>query len=418
MDSSQPVSEAPLAEVRMFLSDGTTRSSGHGDEIGIGAVRFGTWQVHALSSPRYATDAYLVRVTFDLELAPEVPGPRWAEVGFEFCGSGAYVLDAAPRSVLREQDSQILTLTSHLQFVVRNSPASAESPQLEIPIGGLTPTIVAFGIGRRALRWRHIATTGAGVPVGSHTAWLVLEVPSGEREVTVRFTAACRLAPEDEMGLTPGAEPVQRTVPLPVAEMPARRARDAGSDHMRRVFLIHGRDDEFAGHMRELLSLLGLRVMEWEPLVADAGHGPSPVLSDVIHNGFTRAQAIVALLTPDDVVALHPDLHLPREDWHELSPRCQPRPNVLMELGAALFAFRQHTIVLKVGDIRPMADLGGLNYVDFDGSATALRKLVQRLRTAGCEVDDSGSEWGRASRFEGLTTYARRPPGTAGGPAV
>jgi len=175
------------------------------------------------------------------------------------------------------------------------------------------------------------------------------------------------------------------------------------------VFVIHGRDDPFVGKMFEFLSLLGLRPMEWEPLVATAGHGPSPVLHDVIRNGMREAQAIVALLTPDDVVHLHPALRRDPEDPHELMPACQPRPNVLMELGIALYAYRQRTIVVKAGSTRPIADLGGINYVTFDGSETGQAKLVERLKVAGCRVDDRGTEWRRQSRFDGLDVFGRGP---------
>lgn len=183
----------------------------------------------------------------------------------------------------------------------------------------------------------------------------------------------------------------------------------ATTGRSRRVFVISGRDDQLTGRMSELLSLLGLTPMEWEPLVYRTGLGPSPVLHDVIRNGLREAQAIVALLTPDDIVALHPDLRTAREDPHELEPRCQPRPNVLMEVGAALFAFRERTILVKVGSLRPIADLGGLNHIDFDGSERARAKLVSRLRAAGCRVDDSGAEWRRPSRFAGLDAYSRKP---------
>ncbi|WP_426502656.1 TIR domain-containing protein [Dactylosporangium sp. McL0621] len=177
----------------------------------------------------------------------------------------------------------------------------------------------------------------------------------------------------------------------------------------RGIFVIHGRDDEFTGRMYELLSLVGLRPLEWEPLVGAAGFGPSPILHDVIRNGLSQARAIVALLTPDDVVHLHPDLRRDREDGHELVPAGQPRPNVLMELGAALYQYRERTVVVRAGAIRPMADLGGINYVDFDGGESSRAKLVERLRLAGCDVDDRGTEWRRPTRFAGLATFARRP---------
>jgi predicted nucleotide-binding protein len=185
--------------------------------------------------------------------------------------------------------------------------------------------------------------------------------------------------------------------------------RGAHPPRQQGVFVIHGRDDEFVGKMYEFLSLVGLRPMEWEPLVGMAGHGPAPVLHDVIRNGMREAQAIIALLTPDDVVQLHPDLRGAREDPHELAPACQPRPNVLMELGIALYAYRQRTVVVKAGSFRPIADLGGINYVAFDGGEASRAKLVERLRLAGCSVDDRGTEWRRQSRFAGLDVFSRGP---------
>ncbi|MEV5446661.1 TIR domain-containing protein, partial [Streptomyces sp. NPDC052644] len=312
-----------------------------------------------------------------------------------------------PKAITREYDGRAYALSSDLRFVgPGDHHGRAEG---EFLLEGLRPTINAFGVGSRRLRWRHTAETPAGVPVGSHVGWLVMETPPEGREVAVRFSASYRLRPEDAMGLLPGSRPVDRTVPLPAPAGGPRARPDA--DRARRVFLIHGRDDIFTGRIREVLSLLGLRVMEWDPLVYSAGSGPSPVLLDVIHHGLSRAQGIVALLTPDDVVSLHPELRKAREDAHEILPSMQPRPNVLMELGAALFAFRERTVLVKVGGIRPMADIGGVNYVAFDGP-DAVNQLPSRLRAAGCEVDDSGSEWRRASRFEGLGAFERRPPVT------
>lgn len=387
----------PLAEVPVFLAVGPDRTVDPATEVNIGVVRFGGWQVRPLLSPDRDKDVYLIRASFDLELAPGIPGPLWAEVGFEFTGGGVRVRDAVPRSVVRDQDGRAYSLSPDLEFT--------EGGAGGIFLEGLRPTIQAFGIHQGALRWRHTATGHDGVPAGSHTGWLVIEAPSGDRELAVRMSAAYVLRPEDAMGLTSACTPAERTVTLPSVGAP-RPVDDA--ERARNVFLVHGRDDEFAGRVRELLSLLGLRVLEWEPLVRAAGRGPAPMLREIIQDGMRRAQAIVVLLTPDDVVSLHPDLRSAREDPHELVPQCQPRPNVLMELGAALFAFPDATIVVKAGRLRPMADLGGVNFVDFAVGGES--KLVSRLLVAGCTVDDSGQEWRRRSRFEDLAAYDRRPP--------
>jgi len=87
----------------------------------------------------------------------------------------------------------------------------------------------------------------------------------------------------------------------------------------------------------------------------------------------------------------------------------QPRPNVLVELGMALISCPDRTIVVEVGQLRPVADLGGLNTIHLNGEETALGKLVQRLRLAGCQVDDAGADWRGIRRFEDITAYDRRP---------
>ncbi|SDT15793.1 TIR domain-containing protein [Actinoplanes derwentensis] len=400
------MTDEPLAEVEVLLVEDDQRGD-PASEVSLGTVRFGSWRIQSLPAPEYATDAYLVQVVFDIELAPEVPGPVWAEIGLEF-GEGVNVLDVIPRAITREHDDRTYVLGPDLRFTGPGSP-DGRSFLLE----GLTPTIAAFGLGSRRMRWRHTATTAAGVPVGSHTGWLVVETPPDVREMAVRFSADYRLEPKDTMGLRAGSRPVDRTVALP-APAPGPRA-EPDADRSRRVFLIHGRDDVFAGRMRDLLSNLGLRVLEWDPLVRTAGRGASPHVLEVIHHGLNSAQAVVALLTPDDVVSLHPDLWAPREDAHETVPMMQPRPNVLMELGAALLAFRERTVMVKVGEIRPLGDIAGVNYIDFHETDAARGKLVSRLKAAGCTVDDTGTEWRRPARFEGLAVFDRRPPVT--GPA-
>jgi hypothetical protein len=36
--------------------------------------------------------------------------------------------------------------------------------------------------------------------------------------------------------------------------------------------------------------------------------------------------------------------------------------------------------------------------------------IVERLKLAGCAVDDKGSEWRRTRRFRGLDAYSRQAP--------
>jgi hypothetical protein len=88
----------------------------------------------------------------------------------------------------------------------------------------------------------------------------------------------------------------------------------------------------------------------------------------------------------------------------------QARPNVLIELGIALANDPAHTIVLEVGAHRPIADLAGTNVIRFDGGSVALGKVVERLKSAGCPVNEVGADWRDEARFAGLAVYAREVP--------
>ncbi len=115
------------------------------------------------------------------------------------------------------------------------------------------------------------------------------------------------------------------------------------------------------------------------------------------------------LLTPDDIVTLHPDLRGHAEPEYETRPVCQARPNVLIELGMVLMAYPERTLIVEVGGLRPIADIAGRNVIRFDGSATAVGKIVERLKLAGCTVNDTGSDWRQTYPFQHLSAYHRRP---------
>jgi predicted nucleotide-binding protein len=201
------------------------------------------------------------------------------------------------------------------------------------------------------------------------------------------------------------AEPDERLSPL---EEAAREQAELG----RSIFVVYGRDDEVTNAVFQLLRRLGLRPLEWEMLVRGSDGGMMPPLSDIVIKAPNQASAAVVVLTPDDLVMLQRDLRKPNEESYELHPALQPRPNVLLELGIALGVYPLRTLVLQFGELRPIADLAGLNTVRFHQSARhvdALRKIAGRLQQAGLPVDDSGSDWLDPVPFENLRAYRRRP---------
>jgi predicted nucleotide-binding protein len=196
----------------------------------------------------------------------------------------------------------------------------------------------------------------------------------------------------------------------------ARRAPDELADgptghregKARRVFVVYGRDRQVYEEMLNILRALGLEPLEWERLINDS-RDAAPYVGDNVALAVTQASAAVVLLTPDDVVYLHPWLHKSEEAEYEVREACQPRPNVLIELGMALAAFPKRTVVVSVGDLRTVSDLVGRDIIRFDGSAETVHQLVSRLRAAGLPVHDLGPAWYRTDRFKDWNAYRRRP---------
>ncbi|MEU6506874.1 TIR domain-containing protein [Streptomyces sp. NPDC046942] len=190
------------------------------------------------------------------------------------------------------------------------------------------------------------------------------------------------------------------------AAVPVQGAAGPAPDRARNVFVVHGRDEEARMKVFDLLRLLDLRPLEWEDLVRATGK-TAPFLGEVIAQAPAQAQAALVLLTPDDVVQLHPDLHGPNEPPYESEPTGQPRPNVLIELGLLLMACPERTLLVEIGALRTISDIAGMNVIRFDGSATALGKVVERLKLAGCKVNDTGSDWRQTWPYRHLSAYGR-----------
>jgi hypothetical protein len=215
-----------LAESTLLLADTGSRSVDPSpQEIEIGAIQFQGWQIHPvtavpLPSKFAAHDAYVVKVNADLRLSPTVAAPRWVEFGFEF-DNGVFVADMVPRAVNRPAPASRYAVTRSLAFTpdidLGAGTVQAESIIVNnLALPALEPNIQALGIGSPAVRWRHRSVTSAGVPVGSHTGWLILLVPAGLREVKALAVAAYAPSPYEETGFAPQGKPSIFIVQLPV----------------------------------------------------------------------------------------------------------------------------------------------------------------------------------------------------------
>nr|WP_066375803.1 CATRA conflict system CASPASE/TPR repeat-associated protein [Herbidospora mongoliensis] len=179
-----------------------------------------------------------------------------------------------------------------------------------------------------------------------------------------------------------------------------RAEDDRAEDGSRDVFVVHGRDLQARDAVFTLLRALDLRPLEWETLVAWAGGEPWPYIGDVLRETMPRVQAVVVLMTPDDLVHLHPDFGPERQV-------SQSRPNVLVELGMAYALRPKNLVVLTFGSQRPISDIDGRNFVTVSDDPLFRTRLAHRLKLAGCPVDQSGGDWLSAGDFGKQDSYRR-----------
>ena len=193
-----------------------------------------------------------------------------------------------------------------------------------------------------------------------------------QRDINITSSGAEQDEPRGRAASPDGADDISR-----------EEAGEFLTERSRNVFVVYGRDEQARQAMFGLLRRLDLRPLEWEPLVRGGKQGAAPFLGQVIAEAPSQAQAAVVVLTPDDVVMLHPQLRSASEDRFELYPALQPRPNVLIELGIVLAVYPKNTIIVQFGQLRPIADLGGRNIIRFhEGISVAetARKIAGRLK--------------------------------------
>jgi Predicted nucleotide-binding protein containing TIR-like domain len=176
------------------------------------------------------------------------------------------------------------------------------------------------------------------------------------------------------------------------------------SDRTRKVFVVHGRNREARSAMFTFLRAIGLAPIEWSEAVRLTGEA-SPYIGHVLDTAFDAAQAIVVLLTPDDVAYLRSEYASGDAD-PETTPLAQARPNVLFEAGMAMGRDPKRTVLVELGQLRPFSDVIGRHAVRINGTAGRRKELAQRLETAGCAVNLNGEDWLSAGDFT-----APPPPG-------
>jgi len=271
-------------------------------------------------------------------------------------------------------------LARHVQLSALDS--GAEEAELEA-MGGRNAVVASIR--------RHLPTfdpTEAQIPCGP--AWMRL------KPILVR----AGLPVDEKTTLTDIKAFLDETDPaVTSSQTRASGKKEIAMPDTKNVFIIHGRNMAARDAMFEFLRATGLNPIEWGEAVKMTGKG-SPYIGEVLDTAFANAQAVVALLTADDVACLRDELQQEHDLDYEKNPTPQARPNVLFEAGMAFGRYPDRTIIVEIGQLRPFSDVAGKHAVRFRGSPENRTELRDRLKTAGCAVKDAGTDWLKTGNFD------------------
>jgi len=174
----------------------------------------------------------------------------------------------------------------------------------------------------------------------------------------------------------------------------------------RAVFVVHGRNLDARNSLFRFLRSIGIRPLEWSQAIQLTGKA-SPFIGEILDVAFSQAQAVVVLMTPDDVAQLQEPYRSESDPPYEAQLTGQARPNVLFEAGMAMGRNPDRTIIVELGTLRPFSDIAGRHTIRLSNGSAARQELAQRLETAGCSVDLTGRDWHTEGDFE--RGYALNP---------
>ena len=167
----------------------------------------------------------------------------------------------------------------------------------------------------------------------------------------------------------------------------------------REVFVVHGRNGKAREAIFVFLRSIGLHPLEWSEAVQSTGR-TSPYIGDILNAAFSKAHAVVVLMTPDDDAQLRKPFRSDTDPPHETELSGQARPNVLFEAGMAMGRYENRTILVELGTLRPFSDIAGRHVIRLDSTTQRRQDLAKRLEAAGCPVNLNGTDWHTAGDFE------------------
>ena len=244
------------------------------------------------------------------------------------------------------------------------------------------------------VRETHLPRHLAAVALASERGINISKYASADDLAVIRSIAKAYSAPPVVFSSTVPTESRQKTSKKKARRALSTQPKERGNT----VFVVHGRNEKARKALFSLLRAFKLQPMEWTEVLRKTGQG-APYVGTILESAFSKASAIVVLLTPDDEARLKKVFLTKRDSVHERKLTGQARPNVLFEAGMAFGRNPNSTILVQIGDIRQFSDIAGRHIVHLSNLAPSRNELAAKLISAGCRVDTSGNDWMDAGDF-------------------
>lgn len=232
---------------------------------------------------------------------------------------------------------------------------------------------------------RLIANIAAEELVSRKAAALLLA-----RKLKINFT---RFATKEDLAEMKGHTIAAATIePERVAEPPIKLPgpKPVRTTKDNSLFVVHGRDKRLTEDMFAFLRAIGLNPMEWSQAVNHA-RGANPNVTDIVKGALKKVQGVIVLFSPDEEARLKKKF---RGAGDSANLEGQARQNVTFEAGIALGAHHEKTLLVEVGSLRPISDIGGMHILRLTNSAASRKELASRLKNKlKFKVDTSGDSW-------------------------
>jgi predicted nucleotide-binding protein len=142
-----------------------------------------------------------------------------------------------------------------------------------------------------------------------------------------------------------------------------------------RVFIVHGHDNATLAQVENLLYRIGAEPWVFHRLPKEG----SPTVIEILERYIPQADAVIALLTPDDEGRKH-GASEPLET--------RARQNVLIEAGYAVISKRRRSLLVALGGVSIPSDFDGIHRIQGQQwNSERELELAQRLKDMGLTVD-------------------------------